>query len=118
MVEDHSATIVTVRILPDIPQSLEDARSNLEACICAAGNRRCRLLIDIRKAALITAEVRHYYSGENLTEWFSALGLLVDASPLGRVMGNLYIRIARPGIPTRLFTDEEVAMSWLRKAVI
>jgi len=117
-IEVESGPIVTVRILPDVLQTLDDARSNIEASVSAATNRRSRLLVDIRKAAIITAEVRHYYSGEILTQWFSAIGLLVDASPLGRVMGNLYMRIAQPGLPTRIFTDEEAAMSWLRKAVI
>lgn len=115
--EAESGPVVTVRILPEVLQSLDDARANIEACFCVASNRRSRLLVDIRQAALITAEVRHFYSGENLTQWFSALGLLVDASPVGRVMGNLYIRIARPGLPTRIFTDEDTAMIWLRKAV-
>jgi hypothetical protein len=113
--ENNAGPIVAVRILPDVMQTIEDARLNMEACISAAENRRCRLLIDIRKAAILSAEVRHYYSGEKLTQWFSALALLVEASPLGRVMGNLYLRIARPGVPTRLFNDEDHAMEWLRK---
>jgi hypothetical protein len=115
-VEEHSAgPIVAIRILPDVLQSLDDARANIETCAQAAGNRRCRLLIDIRKAALISAEVRHYYSGEKLAQWFSALALLVDASPVGRVMGNLYLRISRPGVPTRIFSAEDPAMTWLRE---
>ena len=115
MGDDGTGPLVAVRILPKVTQSVDDARANMEACIQAAENRRCRLLIDIRKAELISAEVRHYYSGEQLTQWFSALALLVEASPLGRTMGNLYLRIARPGVPTRLFSDENAAMTWLRK---
>jgi hypothetical protein len=115
-VEEHTAgPIVVIRILPEVLQSLDDARSNIETCARAAGNRRCRLLIDIRKSALISAEVRHYYSGEKLAQWFSALALLVDASPVGRVMGNLYLRISRPGVPTRIFSAEDPAMTWLRE---
>jgi hypothetical protein len=87
----------------------------MDACVRAAENRRCRLLIDIRKATLISAEVRHYYGGEKLTQWFSAMALLVEGSPMGKVMGNLYLRIARPGVPTRLFSDEVKAIKWLRK---
>ena len=30
-------------------------------------------------------------------------------------MGNVYLRIARPGIPTQLFTDERRALEWLIK---
>lgn len=114
-VEDGGVPIVAVRILPGVAQSLDDARANLDACVWAAGHKRCRLLIDIRKAEIISAEVRHYYSGGKLTEWFTAMALLVEASPMGRVMGNLYLRIARPGVSTRLFTEEAPAMEWLRR---
>jgi hypothetical protein len=44
---------------------------------------------------------------------FSALALLVEANPFGRMFGNVYLRIAKPGIPTRLFSDEAEAATWL-----
>jgi hypothetical protein len=115
--DDGEGPIVAVRIQPQVVQSLDDAQANIEACIRAAGNQRCRLMVDIRKAELLSAEVRHYYSGEQLVKWFSALAVLVEASPVGRVMGNLYLRIARPGLPTRLFEDEHAAITWLRKSI-
>ena len=113
--DDAAGPIVIVRVQPGVQQSLEDARDNMAACTRIAGNRRCRLLIDISKAEIISAEGRHFYSGGKLTEWFSALALQVEASPMGRVMGNLYLRIARPGIPTRLFADSPAAIAWLMK---
>ena len=45
---------------------------------------------------------------------FSALGLLIEATPFGRMMGNVYLRVARPGVPTRLFGDERLALGWLK----
>ena len=39
--------------------------------------------------------------------------LLVEASPMGTMMGNVYLRVARLGIPTKLFTSEPEAMQWL-----
>ena len=62
----------------------------------------------------VTAEARHIYSGRTLVDAFTALGLLVEASPLGLMMGNVYFRVARPGIPARLFTDEARAVDWLK----
>jgi hypothetical protein len=41
------------------------------------------------------------------------MALLNEASPFGRIMGNVYLRIARPGIPTMLFSDEAAAVEWL-----
>jgi len=104
---------VIVRIRADVTQSLDDARENLSAALDATAGRRMPLLIDIQSARPLEAEVRHHYSGQQLVDGFAALGLLVDASPLGRMIGNVYLRIARPGIPTRLFVDEASALDWL-----
>jgi hypothetical protein len=106
--------VVIVRIRNGT-QSLADAKQNLAAAIYETQGRRRPLLIDIRQAQALDADARHHYSGQTLDEGFSALALLVDASPLGRMMGNIYLRIARPGIPTQLFADEGGAFDWLRQ---
>src|SRR4029077_1451731 len=93
---------------------LDDARENLAACVQLAGPDRKPLLVDMRAARPLLPEVRHQYMGERLDSSFSALGLLVRGNPLGLTMGNVYLRIARPGIPTRIFAQEPKALTWLR----
>jgi hypothetical protein len=105
--------LVVVRIRDDAHQSLEDARANLATALAATAGRRRPLLIDIRTAQPLGADARHHYSGQPLVDGFSALALLIESSPLGRMMGNVYLRVARPGIPTQLFTDESRAVEWL-----
>lgn len=104
--------VISVRIRSDAQQSLTDAKENLGAALEARDGQRRPLLIDIRDAQPLDAEVRHFYSGQVL-DGFTALAMLVDASPFGRMMGNVYLRVARPGIPTRLFTQPEPALAWL-----
>ena len=106
--------VLAVKIQTGASQSLTNAEENLGAALAERGGQRRPLLIDIRGAKPLDAEVRHYYSGQVLIDGFLALGLLVDASPLGVMMGNVYFRVARPGIPTRLFTVEDHAHEWLR----
>lgn len=105
--------VVRTRILLGARQTLDDARDNLAASIAATGGQRRPLLVDISRCLPLDAEVRHYYTGRLLVESFSALALLIEASAFGRMMGNVYLRIARPGIPTQLFTDEPSALAWL-----
>jgi hypothetical protein len=105
--------VVTVRIRNGARQSLADAKQNLDAALDERAGQRCPILVDIREAEPLEAEVRHYYSGQVLVDGFCALALLVDASPLGRMIGNVYLRVARPGIPTRLFTQPTQAHEWL-----
>jgi len=107
--------LVVVRIRDAAYQSLDDAKTNLATALAATASRRRPLLVDIRTAQPLDAEARHHYSGQTLVDGFTALALLVDSSPFGRMMGNVYLRIARPGIPTQLFTDERRALEWLIK---
>lgn len=105
--------VVIVRIRDDAEQSLEDAKTNLAAAVSATAGRRRPLLIDIRTSRPLDADARHHYSGQTLSDSFSAIALLVRGTPFGRMMGNVYLRIARPGIPVQLFTDESWAVKWL-----
>jgi hypothetical protein len=107
--------LVIVRIRDGVYQSLEDAKINLAIALSATAGRRRPLLVDIRTAQPLDADARHHYSGQALVDSFSALALLVESSPLGRMVGNVYLRVARPGIPTLLFTDEARAIEWLMK---
>ena len=105
--------VLMVRIRNGAYQSLTDAEENLALAVSATAGRRRPLLIDIRGALPLDAAARHHYSGQILVDSFLALALLVEASPFGRMMGNVYLRIARPGVPTQLFTDEIRALEWL-----
>src|SRR5262245_10715052 len=107
--------LVVVRIRAGARQSLTDARENLAACLSEALGQRRPLLIDIRGAQPLDADARHHYSGQTLVDGFSALALLIESSPLGRMMGNVYLRVARPGVPTRLFSEEVRATEWLNR---
>jgi len=105
--------IVVARI-GDQLQTLADAQENLAACARLAEPDRKPLLVDIRGARPLVPEVRHYYTGGHLDAPFAAFGLLVRGSPVGQMMGNFYLRVARPGIPARMFSDEPKAVKWLR----
>lgn len=110
----HDGWCVITRVHAGATQSLADAHENMAAAMAACRPNRRPLLVDITVCAPLEAEVRHFYSGEKLAESFIALALLVEATPFGRVMGNMYLRIARTGIPTRLFASETEAFAWLR----
>lgn len=105
--------LLIVRVNDGAFQSLDDAKKNLAVAVSETAGTRRPLLIDIRTAKPLDADARHHYSGLTLVERFSALALLVEGSPFGRMMGNVYLRIARPGIPTQLFAEEAQARKWL-----
>ncbi len=106
--------IVLTRIRAGASQSLVHARENLDGSIAECAGRKRPLLVDISSCQPLTPEVRHFYTGRELVDSFCALGLLAEATPFGKMMGNIYLRVARLGVPTRLFTDEPHALEWLR----
>jgi hypothetical protein len=57
--------------------------------------------------------VRHFDTGSVISDVCSALALLVEINPLGRMMGNVYLRVAKVGIPIRVFDREPKALAWL-----
>lgn len=105
--------VVSVRVRAAVAQTVADAEQNLAAALQLRDGQRRPILVDIRDAVPLDAEVRRCYSGEVLVG-FSALALLIKANPLGRMIGNVYLRVANTRIPTRLFTDEDSALQWLR----
>jgi hypothetical protein len=106
--------IVITRVPPDIVQDVDYARASLRAAIAACGGVRRPLLVDARGARPLAPEVRHVYTGELLVSSFSAFAMLIATHAVARMMGNIYLRVARMAIPARLFTDEEAARAWLR----
>lgn len=115
----HPSGCVIVRAL-GIQQTLEDAQQNVATAIEVAGGSRKRpLLVDITGTAPLVSEVRHYYVGGALANNFTALGLLVEATPMGRMMGDVFFRmieaanVGRDVGPTKVFEDEAAAIEWL-----
>jgi hypothetical protein len=76
------------------------------------GGKRC-LLMDISKLRTMSREARAFFMKPEHTEILHAVALLIG-SPLSRAIGNIFLGLNRPVTPTRLFTDEEAALAWLR----
>ncbi len=99
--------------LPDSQQSVEDARENVECSLGLSGGRRVPLLLDIRKTGTLTREARMFYASEEGAVAALAVALVAD-SAFTRVVGNLFMRLAKPNYPVRLFASTDEAINWLR----
>ena len=107
------ADIIIARYRAGAEETLDDARANVALCLQRNAGRRRPLLVDLRGAKSQSAEARAYMAGPEGLKVSQAVGLLIG-SPVSRVLGNLYLRLNKPPIPTRLFTSEEEALAWLR----
>jgi hypothetical protein len=98
--------------LPHRVQSIEDARRNIEALEGLSEGVKRPLLLDIRTTGTLSREARQEYA-EVGGKLITRLAFVAD-SAFTRVVGNLFIRLARPHYPVRLFASEEAAMRWLK----
>lgn len=58
-------------------------------------------------------QARDYLSNEGV-EGVRA-GAIVIGSPVGALIGNFYLSVSKPKIPSRMFTSREAALKWLQK---
>lgn len=78
-----------------------------------AGGTKRPALVDLRRVRSIDREARTYYAGPATVDILSAIALLTG-SPLTRVLGNFMIGLNKSVVPTRMFTSESEALTWLR----
>ena len=72
------------------------------------------LLVFADIANLKTPEkaVRDYWASKEAEQPIKSLVLLAK-SILSKIVGNLFISITKPNVPTKMFTDEAAALVWL-----
>jgi hypothetical protein len=103
--------IVQAAWVPASGMVLEDAISASEAVAQLTGGRRSPLLVDVRDSGPSDRPARLEFARRD--DLVSAVALIVD-TPLSRVLGNFFINVSRPLMPTRLFDNEASALAWLQ----
>jgi hypothetical protein len=106
--------VVRVKIKPGAEVRLEDAEEHIAAVEGLCAGRRLPLLTDIRAVRSTSREARLAYGGERSERLLCALAILVE-SPISRAIGNFFIGLNRPSLPTKIFTSEQAALGWLKE---
>ena len=105
--------IVRVKMKPNVQFSLQDAQATIRAISSVCGGKRCPALVDMRGLVSMDREARRYFAGEETAKVESAAALLIE-SPLSKAIGNFFMGLNKPIVPTRLFTSEAEALAWLK----
>ena len=94
----------------------ELARENIDAQerVRDSLNREMtRVLVDMCDVTEMSKAARDYFGNERTASIQRATALLVR-SPVSTVIGNFFMGLNKPISPTRMFTDPEMAVQWLR----
>lgn len=76
------------------------------------GTAICANLIDIREVGFIDSKARAY-GAEQFRSYVAGQAILID-SKISSYFANLFLKFSKPKVPTKLFSDEMEAMSWLK----
>jgi|GEM_PF-1876288 hypothetical protein len=71
------------------------------------------LLLDLRSVRTLTRALHNYFSVDTAVNQYAAVALVV-ASPIGRILADVFIALYRPVLPVEVFTRYEDALVWLR----
>ncbi|AFC26361.1 STAS/SEC14 domain-containing protein [Saprospira grandis] len=73
------------------------------------------LLSDLRQMKKTNQEVRSALSSGKIVAVGAAV---IMGNGLSKIIGNLFLKFSKPKITTRIFTDEEKAIEWLKEQVV
>ncbi|MBI3509419.1 MAG: hypothetical protein HY064_02065 [Bacteroidetes bacterium] len=93
---------------------LQDAIELVEIGTRLTKGLRVGALVDGRSGYTDTNEARKYFAEKTAQQQFLAVAVITRALPQ-RLLVNFYINVNQPNVPTKMFTDEESAMKWLRE---
>ena len=70
-------------------------------------------ILEISGITSTSREAREYFSKDQGTKHMKSLALIVE-SPLSRTIGNFFLILNKPKIPTKIFTVKAEAAEWSR----
>ncbi len=71
-------------------------------------------LLTVNKYMNIESEVRQLWADSSVNKYASAEAMVLMNVAI-KLIGNFYIQINKPVIPTQMFTSEKPALEWLKK---
>lgn len=111
--EEHG--ILRFQAAPGTDQGLADAKENIEAIVTLSeGEKKYPLLIDLTRCRAWNQEARAYYGRMEARSSYRALALL-GRSPTSKMIGSFWFAMyGERDAPTRVFSLETEAISWLK----
>jgi hypothetical protein len=104
--------IVRTEVKKNAVIQVDEAKENVEAVREITAGITCPILVDMRQIKSISKEAREVFSEAGKRKHINAIALLIR-SPLSKMVGNFFIGRNKPDVPTRLFTQEKQAKTWL-----
>lgn len=109
----RSDGILQINVKPNTTLQLSDGKEMVNAFAEIGGGKKFPLLFIAGDFALASSEARYYASGKEANQYTLA-SVFVVKNIAQKLMGNAYITFNKPITPTKIMTDKESAITWLK----
>jgi len=106
--------IVFIKLHEDVEIDLEESKIMLETSKKLIHDNKYLTLIDARTKVTVTKESREWGATEEAQKNLVAQAFVVN-SVANKLVGNFIIQFHKPKARTRLFSDLESALKWLKE---
>lgn len=103
-------------VKPGVVVDVEDAKENTLVVRSLSGDNIFPILVDLRLINHITKEARDHFSMRERKPGVNAIAMLVK-SPVSKIIGNFFLGLNKPTVPTQLFNTEARALKWLEEYI-
>ena len=111
------SNIIVTEPKPNVTWDAEDLYVIHKAHLQLTNNKPFGLILNATHFLLTTKEARELVATNVFIEHHKA-SAFVTTNFSNRLVGNIFIRINKPPVPTKIFKDVESAIKWLEKLKI
>jgi hypothetical protein len=108
---DDRGFIRTV-VKPGSVIELKDAQENTEAVIRISGGSNFPILVNLTEIKYISKEARDHFSMRGRKPNVICIAMVVN-KPVSMIVGNFFLGLNKPTVPTKLFVSEKSAEKWI-----
>ncbi|PLX22747.1 MAG: hypothetical protein C0599_05690 [Salinivirgaceae bacterium] len=105
--------IYVYKAINDCTLDIETAEAMAKAGDEWNGTELCANLVDMRDMLYVDSKVRDFGAAQYRPH-VAGSALLIE-SVFGKYFANLFMKLSKPKVPTKLFTKEEDAIAWLKE---
>jgi hypothetical protein len=107
--------VVFFKYSPYLEINIEIAKEIVNSRLDYSQKKSVYTLIDFTNVKSVTKEARDYMNSPDGGLKGILGGAFLSNSVVATLFINLYLKVSRPVVPARFFTDKEEAVKWLRK---
>lgn len=107
--------IINTHILIKEAVSLDQAKELTEAYIKISEGKKIPHLFTSNKFVIIEKDVMEYMK-DTANQYGKADAFVINSLPQ-KIMGNFYLNVFKPSVPTKLFSNNQKAINWLKQFI-